>query len=138
MVEKSNVVAYGGKTKTFRGILIEDLKKLETREFSKYLNSRERRTINRSFHIIESFIQKSKVDISKNKMPKTHLREIPITPVMIGWTIGVHNGKEFVQVKITEEMLGHRLGEFTLTRKSVKHGAAGIGATRGSASASVK
>jgi small subunit ribosomal protein S19 len=136
MVE--NKITLGGKTKFFRGMEIEDLKKLELREFSKYLTSRERRTINRSFQAIEMFLEKSKKDIAKNKMPKTHSREFPIIPSMIGWTIGVHNGKEFVQVKITEDMIGHRLGEFTLTRKPIKHGAAGIGATRGSASASVK
>lgn len=137
MVEKTTMTL-GGKTRAFRGVALEDLKKLELREFSKYLTSRERRTINRSFQTIEMFLEKSKKDVAKNKMPKTHLREIPIIPIMIGWTVGVHNGKEFVQVKITEDMLGHRLGEFTLTRKPIKHGAAGIGATRGSASASVK
>jgi small subunit ribosomal protein S19 len=138
MVEKSTIVAMGGKTRAYRGVPIEDLKKLDIREFSKYLTARERRTINRSFQTIEMFIEKSKKDVAKNKIPKTHLREVPIVPVMVGWTIGIHNGKEFVQVKITEDMLGHRLGEFTLTRKQVKHGAAGIGATKGSASASVK
>jgi len=50
----------------------------------------------------------------------------------------VHNGKEFVPIDITIDMLGHRLGEFSVTRQKVKHGAAGIGATRSSASASVK
>ncbi|MDP2947370.1 MAG: ribosomal protein S19 family protein, partial [Nanoarchaeota archaeon] len=52
--------------------------------------------------------------------------------------IGVHNGKEFVRVDINEEMLGHRLGEFAMTRKPTKHGAAGVGATKSSASRSVK
>jgi small subunit ribosomal protein S19 len=138
MAENKPTITLGGKTRLFRGHEIEDLKKLELREFSKYLTARERRTINRSFQTIEMFLQKSRQDIAKNKMPKTHLREIPIIPSMIGWTVGVHNGKEFTQVKITEDMIGHRLGEFTLTRKPIKHGAAGIGATRGSASASVK
>lgn len=134
----ANININAGKAKFFRGIAIEDLKKLEIREFAKYLASRERRTVMRSFQMIEKFLEKSKADVAKNKMPKTHSREIPIVPQMIGWTIGVHNGKEFTQVKVTEDMLGHRIGEFTLTRKPVKHGAAGIGATKGSASASVK
>ncbi len=138
MVEKSTIVATGGKTRAYRGIPIEDLKKLDIREFSQNKTSRERRTINRSFQEIEAFIEKSKKDIAKNKIPKTHYREAPIVPIMVGWTVGVHNGKEFTQVKITEDMLGHRLGEFTLTRKTVKHGAAGIGATKGSSSAAVK
>ena len=41
---------------------------------------------------------------------------------MVGFTFGVHNGKDFVSVKIAEEMVGHRLGEFSLTRKFVRHG----------------
>jgi len=127
-----------GKVKVFRGRQIEDLKNLDVREFAALLGSRERRTLLRSFALVEKFLEKSKKDISKNKMPRTQLREIPIVPVMIGWTIGVHNGKEYTPIKITEEMLGHRLGEFTLTRKTVKHGAAGIGSTKSSSSASVK
>jgi small subunit ribosomal protein S19 len=133
-----NVNMQVGKVKTFRGKLVEDLKILDVREFAKLLTSRDRRTVLRSFQTIEKFIEKSKKDVAKNKIPKTHLREIPIVPVMVGWTIGVHNGKEYTQVKITEEMLGHRLGEFTLTRKPVKHGTAGIGATKSSSSMSVK
>ena len=57
---------------------------------------------------------------------------------MIGLKIHVHNGKDFVPVNIDGEMLGHRLGEFSVTRQRVKHGAAGIGATRSSASLAVK
>jgi len=124
-----------GKVKAFRGKQIEDLKNLDVREFAALLNSRERRTVMRSFHLIEKFLEKSKKDVAKNKIPKTQFRELPIVPIMIGWTIGVHNGKEYTQVKITEEMLGHRLGEFALTRRTVKHGAAGIGSTKGSAGA---
>lgn len=127
-----------GKTKTFRGKSIEDLQKVDIREFAKYLPSRERRTVMRSFQMIDKFIEKSKKDVAKGKMPRTQMREIPIFPLFIGWTIGIHNGKEYTPIKITEDMLGHRLGEFTLTRKAVKHGTAGIGATKSSASASVK
>jgi small subunit ribosomal protein S19 len=124
-----------GKVKAFRGKQIEDLKSLDVREFAALLNSRERRTVLRSFHLIEKFLDKSKKDVAKNKVPKTQFRELPIVPVMIGWTVGVHNGKEYTQVKITEEMLGHRLGEFALTRRTVKHGAAGIGSTKSSGGA---
>jgi small subunit ribosomal protein S19 len=45
-----------------------------------------------------------------------------ISPEMIGFTFGVHNGKDFIPVYVTEEMVGHRLGEFSLTRKFVRHG----------------
>ena len=57
---------------------------------------------------------------------------------MVGLRIHVYNGKEFVPVQIEREMLGHRLGEFSVTRTKVKHGAAGVGATRSSAALSVK
>jgi small subunit ribosomal protein S19 len=47
-------------------------------------------------------------------------------------TINVHNGKEFVPVKISIEMIGHRLGEFAITNKKVVHGKPGVGASRSS------
>ncbi len=53
---------------------------------------------------------------------KTWSRDSEISPEMVGYTFGVHNGKTFVEVMIKEEMVGHRLGEFALTRKFIKHG----------------
>lgn len=53
---------------------------------------------------------------------KTWSRSSMITPEMIGFTFGVHNGRAFVEVKAMEDMVGHRLGEFAPTRKFVKHG----------------
>lgn len=53
---------------------------------------------------------------------KTWSRACTISPEMIGFTFGVHNGKDFIPVFITEEMVGHRLGEFSQTRKFVRHG----------------
>ncbi len=53
---------------------------------------------------------------------KTWSRSCTITPEMIGFTFGVHNGKEFISVKITEEMVGHKLGEFSPTTKFFRHG----------------
>lgn len=53
---------------------------------------------------------------------KTWSRACTITPEMIGFTFGVHNGKEFIPVKATEEMVGHRLGEFSPTTKFLRHG----------------
>lgn len=52
----------------------------------------------------------------------TWSRAAVITPEMIGYTIGVHNGKTFTSVSITEEMVGHRLGEFSKTRIFIRHG----------------
>jgi small subunit ribosomal protein S19 len=53
---------------------------------------------------------------------KTWSRSCTITPEMIGYTFGVHDGKSFVNVTITEEMVGHKLGEFSPTTKFVRHG----------------
>lgn len=53
---------------------------------------------------------------------KTWSRDSAISPEMIGFKFGVHNGKDFIEVLITEEMIGHKLGEFSLTRKFTRHG----------------
>ena len=53
---------------------------------------------------------------------KTWSRNSQIAPEMVGFTFGVHNGKGHIDVYITEEMVGHRLGEFAPTRKAVRHG----------------
>ena len=123
---------------TYRGKTLEELKELNIREFAKLLKSNERRTVLRQTEMIEKFISRAKNKIEKKKQIRTHLRDLIIVPEIVNMTIGVHNGKDFVVVKILGEMLGHRLGEFSVTRSKVKHGAAGIGATRSSASMSVK
>jgi small subunit ribosomal protein S19 len=53
---------------------------------------------------------------------KTWSRSSVIFPEMVGFTFGVHNGRDHIPVNVTEEMVGHRLGEFSKTRKFVKHG----------------
>ena len=53
---------------------------------------------------------------------KTWSRACQISPEMVGFTFGVHNGKDHIEVFVTEDMVGHRLGEFSLTRKFVRHG----------------
>jgi small subunit ribosomal protein S19 len=53
---------------------------------------------------------------------KTWSRACTITPEMIGFLFGVHNGKDFIQVRVTEEMVGHKLGEFSPTTKFLRHG----------------
>ena len=126
------------KEKIFRGQTLEDLQKLEVREFSKLLKSRPRRAILRNFSGVQNFIIRCQKKMAKKKIPRTHKRDLVIVPAMVGMTIGVHNGKEFTPVIISMEMLGHRLGEFAMTRKFTKHGAAGVGATKSSAALSVK
>jgi len=121
---------------TFRGKTLEELKKLDIREFAKYLKSRERRSVLRHFDVVERFVQRCKK--KEGRQIRTHLRDMIIVPALVGLTIHVYNGKDYLAVKIVGEMLGHRLGEFAPTRKQIKHGAPGIGATRSSAALSVK
>ena len=126
------------KEQTYRGKTIENLKNLDIREFAELLKSNEKRTLMRQYGEVEKFLIRFNKKILKGKQIKTHQRELVIVPKMVGLRINVHNCKEFVPIDITIDMLGHRLGEFSVTRQKVKHGAAGIGATRSSASASVK
>ncbi|MCX6807507.1 MAG: 30S ribosomal protein S19 [Patescibacteria group bacterium] len=56
------------------------------------------------------------------KIIKTWARSSQIIPDMVGLTFAVHNGREFIPVLCTENMIGHRLGEFSLTRRFIKHG----------------
>ncbi len=63
---------------------------------------------------------------------RTHVRDMTILPEMVGVTVGVYNGSEFIEVEIKPQMIGHLLGEFSPSTKIVRHGAPGIGATRSS------
>ena len=118
------------KDKFYRGKKVEELKSVDTREFAKLVKARARRTILRNYDVIEAFVAKCDRNSLKNKPIKTHDRSLVIVPRMVGRTIGVHNGKEFVRVIIVEEMLGHRLGEFSMTRKIAKHTSVGGGAKK--------
>jgi len=123
---------------TYRGKTIDELKQMDIREFANLLKSNEKRTALRQSDELQRFVLDCNQKIIKNKQIKTHLRNLVVVPKLVGMKIHIYNGKEFVPIEIITEMLGHRLGEFSVTRTKVKHGAAGIGATRSSASASVK
>jgi small subunit ribosomal protein S19 len=120
---------------TYKGKTAEQLKKLSLNEFMALIPSRDRRKLKRGFTDAEKKVLKD-LRAGKNNL-ETHCRDMVIIPEMIGATLRIHTGKEFFSILITEEMMGHRLGEFAMTRKQVKHGAAGIGATKSSAHASV-
>ncbi|MBS3125549.1 30S ribosomal protein S19 [Candidatus Woesearchaeota archaeon] len=119
----------------YRGKNVTDIKKMSLEDFAKLVPSRERRKIKRGFRESE---KKLLLDLKSNGTVKTHCRDMIVLPEMIGKIIKVYNGKEFVMVTIEPELLGHRLGEFALTRRSVRHSAPGIGATKSSASLSVR
>jgi len=126
------IIESSKKAITFRGKTIDELKTLETREFAKYLKSRTRRAVLRQFQDIENFVSRAKRKTERNKPVRTHKRTIIIVPQMVGMKLQIYNRKEFVPVDITGQMLGHRLGEFSMTRAKIKHSSAGVGATKGS------
>jgi small subunit ribosomal protein S19 len=73
-------------------------------------------------HLMEKIVD-AKETKSKTPIKKTWSRRSMITPDFVGLTFAVHNGKVFNPVFVTENMVGHRLGEFSLTRTFKKHGA---------------
>ena len=81
------------------------------------------RSIKKGINVDEKLLKKIE---GKNPLAtgiiKTWKRACQIAPEMVGFTFGVHNGKTHVEVLVTEDMVGHRLGEFSLTRKFIKHG----------------
>ena len=116
---------------TYKGKTIEELNKLDIREFARLLRARERRTALRQFQEIEKFVKRAKDKSNKNKKIKTHLRHLIVVPEMVGMKMQIHKGNAFVPIEIIGEMLGHRLGEFAVTRSKVAHTKAGVGATKG-------
>jgi small subunit ribosomal protein S19 len=115
---------------TYRGHTVADLKKMDINQLAALLPSRQRRKIKREFGAEHQKIIEA-VRAGEKKI-KTHMRDMILLPEMIGVTFEIHNGKEWKSVEVIPEMVGHYIGEFALTRKSVSHGSAGIGATRGS------
>jgi small subunit ribosomal protein S19 len=119
----------------YRGVSMEDLQSLSMEKLFELFPARARRSLSRGItdnkrKLIEE-MKLTKAGKVTNPI-KTHLRSLIILPNMIGLTINVFNGKEFHPVIIKPEMVGHYLGEFSLTNKRVQHGAPGVGASRSS------
>jgi small subunit ribosomal protein S19 len=123
---------------TYRGYTLEQLQSMSMDEFIMLLPARQRRSLERGLspeqRTLLAKIRKAREAMKngQNITIKTHARDMIILPEMVGLTIHVHNGKDFVPVEIKPEMIGHYLGEFAITNKPVKHGEPGIGATRSS------
>lgn len=80
------------------------------------------RSLKKGPFIADHLLKKvSKLRPGDKTVVKTWSRASQITPAMVGFTFAVHNGKDFVQVRVVENMVGHRLGEFAPTRKFVRH-----------------
>ncbi|MDE1855014.1 MAG: ribosomal protein S19 family protein [Candidatus Micrarchaeota archaeon] len=124
----------------FRGKSLEELQKMSLADYSKLITARQRRALKRmslGYKQLMGIIE----EVKKNgggKVIKTQLREAVILPSWVGVKFAVHDGKEFKEMTITPDMLGHRLGEFAFTTKRVVHSAPGIRATRGSKFLAVK
>lgn len=116
----------------YRGKTLEELQKMSIEEFMQLLPSRERRSIKRGLTGVEKKLLRKIQTKPKTFFIKTHSRDMIILPIMVGRKIGIHDGKEFKSTEIKPEMVGHRLGEFAITRKAVKHSGPGMGATRSS------
>ncbi|WP_436925116.1 30S ribosomal protein S19 [Halosimplex amylolyticum] len=121
---------------TYRGHTLDELQDMELEEVAELLPARQRRSITRGLSVEKQKLldeaREAGEEETANDPIRTHLRDMPIVPEMVGLTFAVYTGQSFERVKVEPEMLGHYLGEFQLTRTSVEHGQAGIGATRSS------
>jgi small subunit ribosomal protein S19 len=121
---------------TYRGHTLEELQAMSIDEVAELLPARQRRTIDRGFspdH--ETLLEKAReadAEATADDPIRTHIRDMPVLPSFVGKTFEVHFGQGYERVEVEPEMLGHYIGEFNLTRQSVEHGQAGIGATRSS------
>ncbi len=122
----------------YRGFTLDELKKMNMDQFIKLLPARARRSLKRGLpprqkklleRLRRAYRAKKR---GKDLLTRTHVRDMLIFPEMVGLKIGVYNGMKFEIVDVKPEMIGHYLGEFSLTRKRVQHGSPGIGATRSS------
>lgn len=119
----------------YRGLSVEELSSMSTEALLKLLPSRARRSLNRGVSEEKRKILEDARAIKEGRLQgriKTHARDMIVLPSMVGLTIEVHNGKEFVPLEVKPEMIGRYLGEFVITNKKVVHGTPGIGSSRSS------
>ena len=120
---------------TYRGLSQKELEELPLDKLLELFPARARRSLVRGINDdkrkLIAEIKAAKDGKSKTVI-NTHLRDLLILPYMIGTTVNVYSGNEFVPVTISTEMVGHYLGEYVITNKRVSHGAPGVGASRSS------
>ncbi|KAH0518465.1 40S ribosomal protein S15 [Microtus ochrogaster] len=124
---------------TYRSVDLDQLLDMCYEQLMLLYSARQRRCLNRGLrrkqHLLLKGLRKAKkqaLPMEKPKVVKTHLLDMIILPKMVRSMVGVYNGKTFNQVEIKAEMIGHYLGEFSITYKPVKQGWPGIGATHSS------
>ncbi len=123
----------------FRGLNVDQLKNLSIEALLPLLNARQRRSLDKR---VGKYMNDEKRKLreriknvregNSNETIRTHVRDMIILPDMVGIPINIHNGKEFNPITIKPEMIGHYLGEYSITNKRVQHGAPGVGASRSS------
>ncbi len=152
---RSGVSERRKKEFTYRGHTVDELKALpifapdedpDSLAWENVCPSRPKRSLSRGYGAgitnggstkeEEHFINRLRENPGKKL--KTHCRSLYIQPEMVGRTIGVHDGRSFKMVEILPEMLGHALGEYAPTRRSVTHTGPGVGATRSSKHVALK
>ena len=119
----------------YRGYSYEQLESMSTEAVLQLLPSRARRSLNRGVSDEKRKLLEDVRAIKDGKSQgqiKTHARDMIILPSMVGITISVYSGREFVPLEVKKEMIGHYLGEYVITNKKVVHGTPGIGASRSS------
>ena len=117
---------------TYHGLSKEELANIPNEKLLKLFTARVRRSLTRGINDDKRKLMEEMKDKNNKNPIKTHLRDVIILPYMIGETVHVFSGKEFVPVIITVQMVGHYLGEYVITNKRVNHGAPGVGASRSS------
>ena len=117
---------------TYHGLSKEELDNIPNEKLFKLFTARVRRSLTRGINDDKRKLMEEMKDKNNKNPIKTHLRDVIILPYMIGKTVHVFSGKEFVPVTITVQMVGHYLGEYVITNKRVNHGAPGVGASRSS------
>lgn len=128
----------------YRGKTLEELLEMSLDEFIQLLPSRQRRSLLRGFtpgqvKLLAKVREVAKSpELAKKTVIKTRVRDMIILPEFVGLMFAVYNGKEYIQFRVTPEMIGHRLGEFSVTTKKVTHGEPGLKATKSSRFVAVK
>jgi small subunit ribosomal protein S19 len=117
---------------TLRGLTLPALQALTLPELAKVLPARARRSIQRGFtEDIQRFFEHLETH-PKDKPLRTHCRDALVLPLHVGRRVAIYTGKEFREIEVRPEMIGHYYGEFALTRRFEKHSGPGVGATRSS------
>jgi len=129
--KKGAITAKKKKEFTYRGYTMEQLLEMPFEDVLALLPSRMRRTFERGFNSEQQTVF-DKIKSGDKDVVRTHRRDIPIVPSLVGKKVAIYNGQDFKEVELRAEMIGHYLGEFSMTRKVVKHSGPGVGATRSS------